>query len=66
MDDDRNPKKVLNGKMKGRRPIGRPWRTWEDTVREDAKELLRVKNWKKQNLRKATGGKKEFFYFLSP
>jgi hypothetical protein len=31
--------KVLVGKSKGRRPLGRPRRRWEDGIRMDLKEI---------------------------
>jgi hypothetical protein len=31
--------KVLVGKPKGKRPLGRPWRRWEDNIRMDLQEM---------------------------
>jgi hypothetical protein len=30
--------RVLAGKPKGKRPLGRPWRRWEDVIRMDLRE----------------------------
>jgi hypothetical protein len=30
--------RVLVGKPEGRRPLGRPWRRWEDRIRVDLRE----------------------------
>jgi hypothetical protein len=38
MGEERNVYKVLVGKPEGRRPLGRPWRRWEDGVRMDFRE----------------------------
>jgi hypothetical protein len=39
MGEDRKVYKVLVGKPKGRRPLGRPRRRWEDVVRMDLREI---------------------------
>ena len=31
--------KILTGKSTGKRPLGRPRRTWEDNIRMDLKEI---------------------------
>jgi hypothetical protein len=31
--------RVLVGKPEGKRPLGRPWRRWEDNIRMDLQEL---------------------------
>jgi hypothetical protein len=35
MGEERKVYKVLVGKPEGKRPLGRPWRRWEDGVRMD-------------------------------
>jgi hypothetical protein len=40
MDNSRIPKKVLDGKLHGRRPVGRPRLRWEDNIRRDSLSLL--------------------------
>jgi hypothetical protein len=38
--------KVLVGKLKGKRPFGRPRRRWEDNIKMDLKEVgCRSMNW---------------------
>jgi hypothetical protein len=39
MREDRKVHKVLVGKPKGRRPLGRPRRRWEDVIRMDRREI---------------------------
>jgi len=39
MGEVRNTYKVLVGKPEGRRPLGRPKRRWEDSIRIDFKEI---------------------------
>jgi hypothetical protein len=36
MDNSRIPKKVLDRKYHGRRPVGRPQLRWEDNIRRDS------------------------------
>jgi len=44
---------VLVGKSEGKRPLGRPRRTWEDNIKMDLQELgCGVMNW----IRIGTGG----------
>jgi hypothetical protein len=35
----RNAYRILVGKPEGKRPLGRPKRRWEDTIRMDLREL---------------------------
>jgi hypothetical protein len=46
MPEEWIPRKVKMGRLEGVRPIGRPRKRWMHGVRTDAKELLKVKNWK--------------------
>jgi len=39
MDEDRGVYRVLLGKPKGRRPLGRPRRGWVDNIRMDLQEV---------------------------
>jgi hypothetical protein len=39
MGEERKVYKVLVGKRKGRRPLGRPKRRWEDGIRMDLREI---------------------------
>jgi hypothetical protein len=35
----RNVYSILVGKLEAQRPLGRPWRTWEDNIRIDIREI---------------------------
>jgi hypothetical protein len=39
MGEDRKVYKVLVGKPKGKRPLGRPRRRWEDGIRMDLRDI---------------------------
>ena len=39
MEESRSAFKMLTGKPIGKRPLGRPWRRWEDNIRMDLKEI---------------------------
>ena len=46
MEDARSAFKILTGRPKGKRPIGRPRRRWEDNIRMDLKEIgIDTRNW---------------------
>jgi hypothetical protein len=45
MDNSRIPKKVLDGKFHGRRPVGRPRLRWEDVRRDSL--LLNIRGWRR-------------------
>jgi len=38
----RNMYKILIGKSEGKRPLGRPGRTWKDNIRVDHGEIVRL------------------------
>jgi hypothetical protein len=38
--EKRGPYRVLVGKHKGNRPLGRPWCRWEDNIKMDLEELV--------------------------
>jgi hypothetical protein len=40
MGDMRNAYDILVGKPKGKRPLGRPWRRWENNIRMDLREIV--------------------------
>jgi hypothetical protein len=50
LPEERIQRKVMMGRLEGVRPIGRPRKRWMDGVQTDAKELLKVKNWKTRAL----------------
>jgi hypothetical protein len=39
MEDERIPKKVLNGKFHETRPVGKPEIRWEDVIRRDTSKI---------------------------
>jgi hypothetical protein len=41
-------KKLMEGRIVGGRPVGRPHRRWIDAVCQDATEQLGVKRWRQQ------------------
>ena len=46
MEEGRSAFKILTGKPTGKRPLGRPRRTWEDNIRIDLEEIgIKVGNW---------------------
>ena len=42
MEEGRSAFKILTGKSTGKRPLGRPRRRWEDNIRMDLEESMRV------------------------
>ena len=46
MEEGRSALKILTGKPTGKRPLGRPWRRWEDNIRMDLEEIgISAGNW---------------------
>ena len=39
MEEGRSAFKILTGKTTGKRPLGRPRRRWEDSIRMDLEEI---------------------------
>jgi hypothetical protein len=48
MEDERIPKKVLNGNFHTTRPVGRPRSRWADVVQRDALQLLGIRGWRRR------------------
>ena len=48
MEEERIPKKVLNGNFYTTRPVGRPRTGWADVVQRDALKLLRIRGWRRR------------------
>jgi hypothetical protein len=46
MDNTRIPEKIVNGKLHGRRPVGRPQLRWDD-IRRDCSVLLNIRGWRR-------------------
>ena len=46
MEEQRIPKKVLNGNFHTARPVGRPRTRWLDAVQTDAQQLLGIRAWR--------------------
>ena len=40
MEEGRSAFKILTSKPIGKRPLGRPWRRWEDNIRMDLEEIV--------------------------
>ena len=46
MEEDRSAFKILTGKPTGKRPVVRPRRRWEDSIRMDLEEIgINAGNW---------------------
>ena len=46
MEEGRSAFKILTGKPTGKRPLGRPWRRWEDNIRMNLKWIVIIAgNW---------------------
>jgi hypothetical protein len=39
MAEGRDVYRVLVGKPEGKRPLGKPWRRWEDNIKKDLQEI---------------------------
>jgi hypothetical protein len=48
MEEERIPKKVLNGNFHTTRPVGKPRARWADVVQRDALQLLGIRRWKRR------------------
>jgi len=48
MEEERIPKKVLNGKFHTTRPVGRPRTRWANVVQRDALQLLGIRGWRRR------------------
>ena len=46
MEEGRSAFIILTGKPTGKKPLVRPWRSWEDNIRMDLKEIgIITRNW---------------------
>ena len=48
MEQERIPKKVLNGNFYTTRPLGRPRARWAGVVQRDALQLLGLRGWRRR------------------
>jgi hypothetical protein len=48
MEEERIPKKVLDGNFHTTRPVGRPRTRWADVVQRDALQLLGIRGWRRR------------------
>jgi hypothetical protein len=46
MEEEKIPKRVLNGNFHTTRPVGRPRTGWADVVQRDALQLLGIRGWR--------------------
>jgi hypothetical protein len=46
LEEERIPKRVLNGDFHTTRPMGRPRTRWVDVVQRDASKLLGLRGWR--------------------
>jgi hypothetical protein len=47
-EEERIPKKVLNGNFHTTRPVGRPRTRWANVVQRDALQQLRIRGWRRR------------------
>jgi hypothetical protein len=48
IEEERIPKRMLNGNSHTTRPVGRPRTKWADVVQRDALRLLGVRGWRRR------------------
>jgi hypothetical protein len=49
MEGKRIPKRVLESNFIGKRPVGKPRKRWINAVEIDRREILKVRNWKRES-----------------
>jgi hypothetical protein len=54
-EDEKIPKKVLNGKVHNTRPVGKPRTRWEHVVLKDTSQILGIGGWGQQKTEKNGG-----------
>jgi hypothetical protein len=50
VDKKRIPKRILESNIIGKRTVGKPRKTWINAVEIDSKEILKVRNCKRESL----------------
>ena len=48
MEEERIPKKILNGNFHTTKSVGRPRTRWVDVVQRDALQLLVIREWRRR------------------
>ena len=48
LEEERIPKKLLNGNFHTTRTVGRPRKRWADVVQRDALQLLGIRGWRRR------------------
>jgi hypothetical protein len=48
MEDERIPKRVLNGRFHNTRPVGRSRARWADAVQKDSRQILGTRGWRRR------------------
>jgi hypothetical protein len=43
-------KRILESNFIGKRPVGKPRKRWINAVEIDSREILKVRNWKRESL----------------
>jgi hypothetical protein len=56
MEEERIPKKVLNGNFHTTKPMGRPRTRWGGVVQRDALQLLGRRGWRRRATNRDDGG----------
>jgi hypothetical protein len=52
MEGKNIPKRILESNFIGKRPVGKPRKRWVNAVEIDSREILKVRNWKRESLDK--------------
>jgi hypothetical protein len=50
MEGKRIPQRILESIFIGKRPVGKPRQRWINAVEIDSREILKVRNWKRESL----------------
>jgi hypothetical protein len=49
MDRKRIPERILESNLIGKKPVGKPRKIWINAVEIDSKDILKVRNWKRES-----------------
>jgi hypothetical protein len=50
MEGKRIPKRILESNFIGKWPVGKPRKRWINAVETDSRDILKVRNWKRESL----------------